>query len=175
MRLVIAQALLEQTVAFYEQERQPGVVRRASEYLQAITAGRYLRIQYPLGASQPMIVEAGERQKGIDQLSRGLAGQVYLAIRFGYIDEYTETAQSLPVIFDDVLVNFDNERSRQACRAIGELARRHQVLYFTCHPETETMLTEEVPGAVVVNLSAEKGPVASGVGLEHGRTEPTAS
>lgn len=157
IRLVIAQALLEQTVAFYEQERQPGVVRRASEYLQAITAGRYLRIQYPLGASQPVIVEAGERQKGIDQLSRGLAGQVYLAIRFGYIDEYTETAQSLPVIFDDVLVNFDSERSRQACRAIGELARRHQVLYFTCHPETEAMLTEEVPGAVVVNLTAGAG------------------
>lgn len=157
MRLVIAQALLGQTVAFYEQERQPGVVRRASEYLQAITAGRYLRIQYPLGASQPMIVETGERQKGIDQLSRGLAGQVYLAIRFGYIDEYTETGQSLPVIFDDVLVNFDSERSRQACRAIGELARRHQVLYFTCHPEVEAMLTEEVPGAMVVNLFAGAG------------------
>lgn len=153
IRLMIAQDMLQKTVAYYEQERQPAVVRRASEYLQAITGGRYLRIQYPLGSSQPVIVEAGERQKEITQLSRGLAEQVYLAIRFGYIDEYTETAPSLPVIFDDVLVNFDAERSRQACRAIGELARMHQVLYFTCHPGTEAMLTEEVPGTTIVKLS----------------------
>ncbi|WP_440950648.1 AAA family ATPase [Methanosphaerula subterraneus] len=153
IRLMIAQDMLQKTVAYYEQERQPAVVRRASEYLQAITGGRYLRIQYPLGSSQPVIVEAGERQKEIPQLSRGLAEQVYLAIRFGYIDEYTQTASSLPVIFDDVLVNFDAERSRQACRAIGELACRHQVLYFTCHPATEAMLTEEVRGTTVVKLS----------------------
>jgi uncharacterized protein YhaN len=36
---------------------------------------------------------------------------------------------------DDILVNCDPERARNATITIAELANTHQVLYFTCHPE----------------------------------------
>ena len=37
---------------------------------------------------------------------------------------------------DDILVNFDDERAALAARSIESLAEHHQVIYFTCHPET---------------------------------------
>ena len=36
---------------------------------------------------------------------------------------------------DEILVNFDAVRAKQAAAAILALAETHQVIYFTCHPE----------------------------------------
>jgi len=69
-------------------------------------------------------------------LSTGTAEQLYLAMRFGLVEHFGREAESLPVVMDDILVNFDPERAERAARSIEELATRHQVLYFTCHPGT---------------------------------------
>lgn len=53
---------------------------------------------------------------------------------------------------DEILVNFDRERTRAACRAIGEMAATHQVLYFTCHPELAELMLEENPSASLIEL-----------------------
>ena len=42
-------------------------------------------------------------------------------------------AEPLPVVFDDVLVNFDDERSAAAIGVLAELGQRTQVLLFTHH------------------------------------------
>jgi uncharacterized protein YhaN len=43
---------------------------------------------------------------------------------------------------DDILVNFDPQRARASISAILELAERHQILFFTCHPETVSLIKE---------------------------------
>ncbi|KAF5424626.1 MAG: putative protein YhaN [Candidatus Methanocomedens sp.] len=40
-------------------------------------------------------------------------------------------------MFDDILVNFDSDRSRSAGASIIELTETNQIFYFTCHPETK--------------------------------------
>ena len=40
----------------------------------------------------------------------------------------------LPVIVDEVLVNFDPDRALRAAAAFVELSKTNQVLVFTCHP-----------------------------------------
>ena len=42
----------------------------------------------------------------------------------------------MPVMVDDVLVNFDPVRSAAAARVLAELCDICQVLVFTCHPHT---------------------------------------
>ena len=42
----------------------------------------------------------------------------------------------LPVIMDDVLVNFDDDRRRSAVDVISDFARDRQVIFFTCHQAT---------------------------------------
>jgi len=76
---------------------------------------------------------------------------VFLGSRDDLADFY-RNGTSLPVIFDDILVNFDPQRQQKACEAIGLLTETNQVFYFTCHPETANMLEKAVDGAKVVEI-----------------------
>ncbi|MGI8999922.1 MAG: AAA family ATPase [Candidatus Limnocylindria bacterium] len=129
----IAGRLLAETRSRYERERQPDVIRAASSHLSRITGGRHTRIVAPPGnASVRVETDEGE-SRGTDELSRGTAEQLYLALRFGLIEEFAQHAEPLPVVMDDILVNFDAKRATRAVDAIMDLAERHQVLFFTCH------------------------------------------
>ncbi len=70
-------------------------------------------------------------------LSRGTAEQLCLALRFGLVERFVETSgEPLPIVMDDILVNFDDDRAARAARSIEALAGTCQVIYFTCHPTT---------------------------------------
>lgn len=148
----VASHLLNQAVSTFERERQPQIVREAQSFFSRFTGGRYTRIITPLDGGEIYVEEADGTHKTIPQLSRGTAEQLYLALRFGYIRDYATSSVPVPVIFDDILVNFDPARRKHACDAIADLAETCQVLYFTCHPETVRDLKEAVPGAVVMGL-----------------------
>jgi uncharacterized protein YhaN len=132
----IALALLRRTRARYERDHRPEVLKVAEELLTSWTGGRYIRILAPLGKP----VQELERGDGVivplGALSTGTAQQLYLALRFGLVEHFARQAESLPVVMDDILVNFDPVRAKRAARSIEDLATRHQVLYFTCHPAT---------------------------------------
>jgi len=132
----IALALLRRTRARYEKEHRPQVLSVAEGLLATWTDGRYVRILAPMGKQ----VQELQRSDGVNvplaALSTGTEQQLYLALRFGLLEHFAGQAESLPVVMDDILVNFDPVRAERAARSIEDLATRHQVLYFTCHPGT---------------------------------------
>ncbi len=136
----IALRLLEETRRRYERERQPRVVQDAAGYFERITGGAYERIVAAPGEATVRVESATGAPRLTDELSRGTAEQLYLALRFGLIEQFARTAEALPVVMDDILVNFDEERAARAAAAVRSLAERHQVLYFTCHPWTARLL-----------------------------------
>lgn len=135
--LSLAQCMFDQARKHYEEERQPAVVRRASTHLRCLTGGRYHEVRMPLDRSELQVLPNGPvAPKGIDQLSRGTAEQLYLALRFGFIEEFTGDRGPLPIIMDDVLVNADPVRATAAIETLIRMSEQFQILYFTCHPET---------------------------------------
>jgi len=46
------------------------------------------------------------------------------------------SGEPLPIVMDDILVNFDQDRAARAARSIEQLSRTCQIIYFTCHPST---------------------------------------
>ncbi|MDO9537084.1 MAG: hypothetical protein Q7J68_02060 [Thermoplasmata archaeon] len=88
----------------------------------------------------------------VNELSRGTAEQLYLSLRFGYIQEINKCAVPLPIIIDDIFVNFDPERFSSACNIIREISKTNQILYFTCHPDTVKQLITSIPEARTFNL-----------------------
>ena len=139
----IALRLLTVTRTRHERERQPDVVRAAEGHFERITGGRYTRIVAPPGEASVRVETDSGESRSTDELSRGTGEQLYLALRFGLIEEFAGHAEPLPVVMDDILVNFDVERAARAASAIRQLADRHQVLYFTCHPWTAELLDPE--------------------------------
>lgn len=148
----IAQHILSKAMDKYEKERQPAVITEAQKFFSNITGGKYERIYSPLGSSDIFVEDKSGKRKKIDELSRGTAEQLYLALRFGFIKELGKHSEPLPIIFDDILVNFDPVRSRNAISSIYELSLSNQVLYFTCHPGTVEMFKGVVPDVGIVGL-----------------------
>ena len=60
--------------------------------------------------------------------------------------------RAIPILADDILVNFDAERRRGAARALAELAVTRQVILFTCHEEVVAALREAAPDATRIDL-----------------------
>jgi uncharacterized protein YhaN len=85
-------------------------------------------------------------------LSRGTREQLYLSLRFGLIREFGERTERLPVVVDEVLVNFDPKRAGRAARAFAELANTNQVLVFTCQPETVALFTDVASETQVIQI-----------------------
>lgn len=136
--LHIAEHLLETTRATFQRERQPQLIQSAGKYFEQLTLGRYTRVEAVVGEQDLVVYEASGARKGVTGLSRGTAEQLYLSMRFALIEEYSRNAEPMPVIMDDVLVNFDPERAQAAANVIADLSSRFQVLMLTCHPQTVT-------------------------------------
>jgi uncharacterized protein YhaN len=145
--LTIARDVFERTREEFQQERQPALMKSASKYLSALTLGRYTSVRAVIGEKEQdlEVVEDEAHTKRANELSRGTAEQLFLAMRFALIEEYAKNAEPMPVVLDDILVNFDPQRAKAACKVIMDLSERFQVIFLTCHPETEAMFKSVAP------------------------------
>jgi uncharacterized protein YhaN len=150
--LKLAALLLATAQERYERDRQPDVVKHAEAAFARMTLGRYTRITIPLGKDAIEVFDASSAAKLPDLLSRGTAEQLFLALRLGLIDQLGDVGSGVPVLIDDVLVNFSPDRVEHAAEALADLATRRQVVFFTCHPEMAELLAAVAPGATRIGL-----------------------
>ena len=155
-RLTLAEALLEKTRQKFEIERQPRVVQHAQDFFSHITGQRYARLFVPIGERTVTVMDGTGGTKRPQDLSRGTREQLYLALRFGLVREFGEHAERLPVVVDEVLVNFDPDRARLAAEAFATLSETNQVLVFTCHPGTADLFADAA-GAQVIEVESTVG------------------
>ncbi|MHB1132949.1 MAG: AAA family ATPase [Chloroflexota bacterium] len=149
----LARALLAEATERYERERQPGVIKEAGVFFQRITRERYTRIvAAPEEKFSLQVLDAAGHRKELSALSRGTQEQLYLAVRLGLIREFARRQEPLPVMMDDIAVNFDPQRAEAALGTVLELAESHQVLLFTCHPETSAQVRRLAPEAAILRL-----------------------
>jgi uncharacterized protein YhaN len=152
--LAVAAKLLDSARERYERDRQPEVVKRAEEAFAAMTNGRYRRLAVPLGRDAIEVFDGSAAATSPARLSRGTAEQLYLALRLGLIEQLGDVGRGLPVLMDDILVDFSPNRLEPAARAIADLATRRQVVFLTCHPATADLLCSVAPDAVRLELGA---------------------
>lgn len=152
----MAAGLLARTKSRYEREKQPEVMRRASEHFARLTGGRYVRIAAPMGEERLLAIRPGGEAVDSARLSRGTAEQMYLALRFALAAEFARQTP-LPLVMDDIFVNFDGERLQLALRELAALSEQHQVLLFTCHRHVLDALGEAAPSAQRIMLPGASG------------------
>ncbi len=148
----VTRHLLDKARQTYERERQPAVLKQASEFFRVMTGGRYKRVIVPFGETRLEVELKNGRTQSTDRLSRGTAEQLYLSMRLAFVREYAKHAGPLPLVVDDILVNFDPDRARAAIKVLAEIARTHQVLFFTCHPHVLAWFKEQIPDTMIQPL-----------------------
>ena len=94
-----------------------------------MTGGRYDR----LALDQELAVRAGaEKEDTLREAlwrSDGTMDQLYLALRLAVAEELTKDA---PLVLDDALVRFDDDRLKAALEILKKEAETKQVLLFSC-------------------------------------------
>lgn len=150
-QLALTAALFRKSRDVYERERQPGVLRRASQYFADITKGQYTKVLVPLGEKRMLALRADGEAVDSSFLSRGTAEQLYLSMRFALAAEYSQRA-SLPLVMDDIFVNFDRNRLVNTLGLLDTVAKTHQILLFTCHEHVRRAVAECLPQAGIIQI-----------------------
>ena len=139
--LAISKHLIDKAKERFERENQPAVLSEASSHFSQITEGRYKKVVPDPESGFAVLTKKGVRIRP-QRLSRGTAEQLYLCLRFGVISTCEPQGQKIPVMMDDIFVNFDPERMALAAKAVVNFSRQRQVLFFTCHPHIASTLMD---------------------------------
>ena len=147
--------LLEETRLTVARDHQPPVLRDASHWLARLTDGRHTAITTTIDEAR---LEVHDRDGAVwspERLSRGTREQVFLALRLALVRDLQRHGVPLPLVMDDALVNFDDERARAAARVLVEFVSdqpgERQMLVFTCHAHVAAIFAEA--NATVRSLS----------------------
>ena len=127
----------------------PVLNRAMGELAAAMTAGRYGEVMIDDDFTVATRSPESRSIVPIASLSAGARDQLYLAARMAMADLLAAGGESVPLLLDDSLVEYDLERARGAMAAVAGVAASRQVLLFTCH-EREVELAREA--AEKVNL-----------------------
>lgn len=135
-RLLLARHLADEAVRRYREAHQDPILARASAALARLTGGRWRAVVAETdrrGAPRLAAIGAAGDERAVAELSEGTRDQLYLALRLAAIEEAFARHGPMPVVLDDVLVNFDDDRAAAALEVFAALAVQAQVLLFTHH------------------------------------------
>lgn len=138
---LFAQYMLGEAQAYYERVRQPLVIRQAGDYLHLMTQGRYT-LQASFDGRQLYAVDGAQRRIPEKQWSSGLGDQIYLAIRISLAMAFSKQIEPMPLILDDILVRFDEQRQKEAIHFLADLGKKEQIFLFTCSQTTRNLAGE---------------------------------
>ena len=132
----MATRLLDLEIDRYREENQGPILERAGEMFSRVTLGEFERLTTDFGAGDELVLVCVRRNDGnvpIQGLSDGTRDQLHLSLRLAGIEQHAGRNEPVPLIIDDALVNFDDQRAQAALELLGEVSRRTQVLFFTHH------------------------------------------
>ena len=154
-RLLLAKHMLEVAISTWESKRQPEVYAQASRLLAIMTQGAWTEVSLtPEGTLQ--VSNALKETRAPVHLSLGTCQQLYLALRIALLTSADNVGRAIPILADDILVNFDAQRRPGAARALAELAQQRQIILFTSHEEVVRVLKKAAKQtghpAVIIDL-----------------------
>lgn len=109
----------------------PVLNEKTAQIFAHITGGRYEKVM----VDKEYSIQAKPKDGGYHEwkyLSNGTTDQAYLALRLAMTELITDNGERLPLMLDDVLLQYDEERAENALRYLKEYALDAQILFFTC-------------------------------------------
>ena len=144
----------EQALRLYRERHRSAMMERASRTFRDITGGEYAGLSTMLEKDSEFLVAnaASGGSKLAKDLSKGTRFQLYLALRVAGYHEIAASREIVPFIADDIMETFDDRRSLNALRVMGEMARGGQVIYLTHHRHLCDLAQEACPAVTIHEL-----------------------
>jgi uncharacterized protein YhaN len=134
-RLRVASTLLARRIDDYRRRNQAPLLLRAGALFREMTLRSFERLEADTDGDRPILTGVRPDGKRVPAhgMSEGTRDQLFLALRLAAVEASCATSEPLPFIVDDVLVQFDDERSAAGLRVLADVASRTQVVLFTHH------------------------------------------
>lgn len=130
--ITLASQALEGANLSLQKRFSPALGEKSAEIFTKLTRGKYNRVLLNKELA-PSAQESGSLlPRETFQLSQGTADQLYLAVRLAICDMVLPQEKAAPLVLDDALVTFDDQRMAAALDLLLQLARTRQILLFTC-------------------------------------------
>ncbi|MBQ7344621.1 MAG: AAA family ATPase [Oscillospiraceae bacterium] len=120
---------LEQARGELQRRFAPRIGKQAQALFARLTGGRYDRLvmDRDLGIRSSAVGE--DTLRSHLWRSEGTVDQLYLAVRLAVARELTPEA---PLVLDDALIRFDDQRCHRALQILAQEAQQKQVIVFSC-------------------------------------------
>jgi uncharacterized protein YhaN len=137
LRIRLAAKILRSEVEKYWEKSQGPVLKRAGELFAPLTQGFFIGLIPDYGdGDEPVLV--GVRGSGekvpLAGMSDDIQDQLYLALRLASLEHFMAGGITMPLVVDDALANFDDQRVRAALHLFEGLAGTTEVIFFTLSP-----------------------------------------
>lgn len=142
--LDIAIQALEEADQELHSRFSPALNTRAGEYLSLLTGGLYDQVNLDREMEASVQPPDSLIPRPVSLLSQGTADQLYLAVRLAICDLVLDGSDPCPLILDDALANFDDERLALALACLHQLSQKRQIILFTCHKREEEILARRL-------------------------------
>ena len=117
----------------------PLLCERTGLLFARLTAGRYDGIQLDRDLHVTVHPKDSPIYRPLSYLSGGTVDQLYLALRLAICQLLLPGA---PILLDDALAYFDDQRAALALDALREMSKSQQVIIFTCQNREKRILDE---------------------------------
>ena len=162
LELSVATEIIEEAMETVRAEQEDPLIARAGEFFSVMTGGRYTGIGTSVDDDGKPVVtgklatvgDAEPEEVEVDKMSDGTSDQLFLAFRLASLERYGKSAEPLPFVADDILVHFDDLRTKATLDLLATFGEENQVLLFTHDPNVrdEARLLAELGRAQVVEL-----------------------
>jgi uncharacterized protein YhaN len=150
-RARLAAAVLRREMERYRLENQSPLVRRAGELFSRLTGGSFagLCVDQDDAEGERAVLRGvrggpGGGTSPIEGMSEGTCDQLYLALRLASLEKTLLSQEALPLILDDILVNYDDGRAATVLRVLLDFSAKTQVLLFTHHEHLLALAEREL-------------------------------
>lgn len=137
LRLRFAAHILEQRIDEYRKKNQAPVLARAGKLFSRFTGGSFVKLQDDIDDKNNRVILSGIRSDNravpIEGMSDGTRDQLYLSLRLATLEQHMGQSEPIPFVVDDILIGFDDKRTKTCLEVLTELAERTQILLFTHH------------------------------------------
>jgi uncharacterized protein YhaN len=147
LRLHTAVRVLKWSMEKFRQTRQGPMLARASAHFQGLTLGSFSRLLVDAEGAAPRLfgIRAGGEQVEVAGMSEGTRDQLYLALRLAALELHIDQGLNMPLIADDLFINFDDQRTKAGLQVLGALSHKMQIVFLT-HHEHLVPLAQQVLG-----------------------------
>lgn len=150
--LVLARQILEQEIEAYRRANQGPLLEHAGRIFSELTRGAYPTILSDVGddgRARLVALNADRREVTVEALSNGTRDQLFFALRLATLAASLDRAEPMPLVADDILIEFDDERTRATLEVLARFGERTQILLFSHHRHVAD-LAEALGGAARV-------------------------